>query len=194
MLRARISWAQAELEEATTHKVRLESARKSNAVSQTDYDQAIARFKKASSDLASSQASIVVAEAQVQRAKVDLEYTFIVAPFDGTVLTKNADVGEIVAPFGSSSNSRAAVVTIADMSSLEVEADVSEANITKVFVGQECDITLDSFPGKTYHGVVSKIVPTVDRAKATVLTKIKFVDRDEHVIPEMSAKVAFRPR
>jgi multidrug efflux pump subunit AcrA (membrane-fusion protein) len=83
------------------------------------------------------------------------------------------------------------VVSIADMSSLEVEADVSESNIQRIKPGQPCEIILDAYPDTRYSGAVSKIVPTADRAKATVLTKIKFVERDERVLPEMSAKVAF---
>ena len=191
-LRARIGFAQAEFDDAQLDLDRSKSLRQSKVVSQAELEKADARFKRAISDLESTKANMALAAAQLEKAKVDLGYTFITAPFDGTVLTKNADIGEIVAPMGSSSESRAAVVTIADMSSLEVEADVSEANITKVFIGQECEITLDSFPGKTYHGIVAKVVPTVDRAKATVLTKIRFTDRDEHVLPEMSAKIAFR--
>jgi RND family efflux transporter MFP subunit len=107
------------------------------------------------------------------------------------VLTKNADVGEVVAPFGSSSNARAAVVSIADMSSLEVEADVSESNIERIRTGQPCEVVLDAYPQVRYKAVVGKIVPTADRAKATVLTKVKFLERDDRVLPEMSAKVTF---
>jgi RND family efflux transporter MFP subunit len=80
---------------------------------------------------------------------------------------------------------------MADMSSLQVEADVSESNITRVKPGQPCEIVLDAYPEKRYRGVVHKIVPTADRAKATVLTKIAFRERDERVLPEMSAKVDF---
>jgi RND family efflux transporter MFP subunit len=83
------------------------------------------------------------------------------------------------------------VVTIADMSSLEVEADVSESNITRVQPGQPAEITLDAYPERRYQGYVHKIVPTADRSKATVLTKVRFKDRDERVLPEMSAKVVF---
>jgi len=77
------------------------------------------------------------------------------------------------------------------MTSLEVEADVSESNIGKIHTGQPCEITLDAIPDKRYHGTVHKIVPTADRAKATVLTKIQFLDRDDLVLPEMSAKAIF---
>jgi multidrug efflux pump subunit AcrA (membrane-fusion protein) len=80
---------------------------------------------------------------------------------------------------------------MADMSSLEVEADVSESNITRVKVGQPCEIALDAYPEIRYQGFVHKIVPTADRAKATVLTKVRFKQKDERVLPEMSAKVLF---
>lgn len=150
----------------------------------TDYDAAEAAYKRAV-------ASVASAEARVRSAEVNLDNTYIRAPFDGTVLTKNADVGEIVAPFGSAGNSKGTVVSMADMDSLQVEADVSESNIERIKVGQPCEITLDAFPEKRYRGVVHMIVPTADRAKATVLTKIRFQDQDERVLPEMSAKVAF---
>jgi len=189
---ARLKSAQAELVEAGQRKERVVQAAKTGAVSAAERDEALARHSRLAADVAAQEAAIRLARAQLNRAQVELGYTEIVAPFDGTVLTKNADVGEIVAPFGSSTNARAAVVTIADMSSLEVEADISESNIAKVRVGQEAEITLDSYPEKIYRGVVSKVVPTVNRAKGTVLTKIRFMDRDERVLPEMSARVTLK--
>jgi RND family efflux transporter MFP subunit len=141
-----------------------------------------------------AKASVAAAQANVEGAEVNLENTIIRAPFSGTVLTKNADVGEVVAPFASSSSSKGSVVTLADMGSLEVEADVSESNIYKVFVGQKCNIVLDAYPDRTYAGEVKKIVPTADRARATVLTKVAFTNIDNRVLPEMSARVNFFPR
>ncbi len=136
-------------------------------------------------------AAIELANAQIKSAEIALEYTLIRAPFNGTVLTKNADVGEIVSPLGASSTSRAAVVTIADMTSLQVEADVSESNIERIKLKQDCEITLDAYPGKRYAGFVDKVVPTADRSKATVLVKVAFKNYDSRVLPEMSAKVLF---
>ena len=156
----------------------------SGLTSKAELDGAEARYLRV-------QASIKSAEAAISGAEVAVENTRIRAPFDGTVLTKDADVGEVVAPFASSASSRGAVVTIADMSSLEVEADVSESNITRVSAGQPCEIVLDAYPEKRYAGYVHKIVPTADRAKATVLTKVRFRERDARVLPEMSAKVSF---
>ena len=136
-------------------------------------------------------ASIQLAKAQIQSIEVALENMIIRAPFDGTVLTKNADVGEIVAPLAAGINSRGNVVTIADMTSLQVEADVSESNIQKITAGQDCEISLDAYPNLRYAGFVDKIVPTADRSKATVLVKVGFKNYDSRVLPEMSAKVLF---
>lgn len=152
--------------------------------SQQSLDQAETAYK-------SLLANIDMADARIRAAEVALENMIIRAPFDGTVLTKNAEVGEIVAPFGASTTSRAAVVTIADMNSLMVETDVSESNIEKIKQDTDCEIVLDSNPGKSYQGYVFKIVPTADRSKATVLVKVGFKSYDSRVLPEMSAKVSF---
>jgi RND family efflux transporter MFP subunit len=152
--------------------------------SQQSLDQAETAYK-------SLLANVDIASARIRAAEVALENMIIRAPFDGTVLTKNAEVGEIVAPFGASTTSRAAVVTIADMNSLMVETDVSESNIQKIKQDLDCEIVLDSNPGKTYQGYVFKIVPTADRSKATVLVKVGFKSYDDRVLPEMSAKVSF---
>jgi len=152
--------------------------------SQQSLDQAEANYK-------TLLANIDIAEARIRAAEVALENMIIRAPFDGTVLTKNAEVGEIVAPFGASTTSRAAVVTIADMTSLMVETDVSESNIEKIKQDSDCEIVLDAYPDKSYQGFVFKIVPTADRSKATVLVKVGFKNYDSRVLPEMSAKVSF---
>lgn len=138
-----------------------------------------------------ARASVEAAAAQVNRARVDVENTIIRAPFDGTVLAKNAEIGEIVAPFASSTESKGSVVTLADMKSLEVEADVNESNINRVETGQPCEIILDAYPSVRYKGYVQKIVPTADRARATVLTRVAFSDVDDRVLPEMSARINF---
>ena len=136
-------------------------------------------------------ASIAVAQANLRVAQVAVDQTLIRAPFDGVVLTKNANVGDVITPFSSAPDAKGAVVTMADMTTLEVEADVSESNLSKVRIGQPCEIQLDALPDQRFRGVVSRTVPTVDRAKATVMVKIRFVDTDPRVLPEMSAKVAF---
>jgi RND family efflux transporter MFP subunit len=176
--------ARADSVAAERNLVRVKALFSSRLAAQADLDAAESNYLRVVAGIAS-------ARANVESASVNVEYTRIRAPFDGTVLTKDADVGEIVAPFAAAANSRAAVVSIANMASLQVEADVSESNITRVSVGQRCEIVLDAYPEKRYQGVVHMIVPTADRAKATVLTKVAFLDRDSRVLPDMSAKVTF---
>ncbi|MBI4961871.1 MAG: efflux RND transporter periplasmic adaptor subunit [Desulfomonile tiedjei] len=186
--------AEAELHDATLNYNRQKSLRGSGAVSEQALDAAEARYKKAVAMEASANFGVHRAQASVNSSEVNLEYSFIRAPFDGVILTKNADVGEVVAPFGASVNAKAAVVTMADMGSLMVEVDVSESSLEKVKPGGPTEIRLDALPNDRFPGRVHMIVPTADRTKATVLTKIKFDRIDPRVLPEMSAKVAFLSR
>jgi RND family efflux transporter MFP subunit len=176
--------AEADLKDAKQSLERAKILLKKEFIAQAEHDAAEARYNRVV-------AGINAAKFAVREAQVAVDNMRIIAPFDGTVLKKNADVGEIVAPLAGAASSKAAVVTIADMASLEVEADVSEANITRVNPSQDCEITLDAYPQQRYPGYVTKIVPTADRAKATVLVKIQFKSYDERVLPEMSAKVTF---
>jgi RND family efflux transporter MFP subunit len=182
--KANLQLNQADLKDAEQWLARQKRLLDSGVSMQSDYDGAEARYHRVL-------ASIDVAKATVTGAEVALENTLIRAPFDGTVLTKDADVGEMVVPMAASVGSRAAVVTIADMSSLQVEADVSESNIERILPNQPCEITLDAYPAVRYQGYVAKIVPTADRAKATVMVKVGFKSYDSKVLPEMSAKVLF---
>jgi len=160
-------------------------------VSQSALDQARARADRAVAGVASAKAGIAAAGANARNAQVAVDYTQIRAPFDGIILSKSANVGDMVTPFSSAADSKGAVVSMADMSTLEVEADVSESSLSRISVGQPTEITLDALPDVRFRGTVSRIVPTVDRAKATVMTKVRFEAIDPHVLPEMSAKVSF---
>ncbi len=194
MTQATVKQSEAQLKESELNFNRQKDLLAKGLISAAGFDIAEAQYNNDLSSVTWSKAQVELAKASVVSAEVNVENTNIRAPFDGTVLTKNADIGEMVAPFAASSNSRGAVVTIADMTSLEVEADVSESNIQKVQPGQSCEIILDAYPGERYPGYVHKIVPTADRAKATVLTKIRFKQLDEKVLPEMSAKANFLTR
>jgi RND family efflux transporter MFP subunit len=189
--KANLGTARATLENAdsTVHRQRV--LFRQNLASQSELTTAESQYKQALSQVASGEANIQLAERGVRSAEVQVEFTNIRAPFDGTVLTKDADVGDVMTPFGAAAGSRADLVTLADMSSLDAEIDVSETNIEQVHLGQPCEITLDAVPEKRYKGIVHMIVPTADRSKATILTKVNFVDRDARVLPEMSVKVVF---
>ena len=184
----------AEFNDAETAFERQKQLLAKNLIARSDYDTAQARYRKAAAAVKSAESSINASQAALNQAEVNLEYTRIRAPFDAVVLTKNADVGDIVTPLGAAANAKSAVVTIADMSSLQVEADVSESSIGQLKVGQPCEIQLDAIPDTRFRGTVHMIVPTADRSKATVMVKVKFNAIDSRILPEMSAKIAFLSR
>ncbi len=186
--------AEAELRDATLNYDRMKALKVSGSISTQAFDTAEARYRKATAIHRRARFEVERATASIKVAEVNLEYSFIRAPFDGVILTKNADEGEVVAPFGASLNAKAAVVTMADMRSLMVEVDVAESSLEKVGVGGPVEVRLDAFPKDRFPGRVHMIVPTADRSKATVLTKIKFDHLDEKILPEMSAKAAFLSR
>ncbi|AYY96164.1 efflux RND transporter periplasmic adaptor subunit [Burkholderia multivorans] len=189
--RANLGVQQAELKDAEIALRRTAALAPRGAVPAAQLDTDTARVNKARASVNSGEAAVASAEANARAAQVAVDQTVIRAPFDGIVLAKHANVGDNITPFSSASDSKGAVVTIADMDTLEVEADVAESNIAKIRAGQPCEIQLDALPDMRFAGRVSRIVPTVDRSKATVLVKVRFVDRDDRVLPDMSAKIAF---
>ena len=186
--------AKADLQDATLALNRNSELIKKGYIARAEYDTSEAHYKSARAAVDAATSSIRASSASLRGAAVAIDYTVLRAPFDAVVLTKNADIGDIVTPIGATVNVQSAVVTIADMNSLVVEVDVSEANIGKIKIGQPCDIQLDALPDKRFRGMAKIIVPTADRSKATVMVKVRFVDTDPRVLPEMSAKVAFLSR
>lgn len=184
----------AELRDAEANYKRSAELLAKKFISGAQHDADQARLGKARAAIASQKAAVASAEANRRAAEVEVEQTVIRAPFDAIVLTKNANVGDNITPFSSAAEAKGAVVTVADMETLEVEADVAESSIARISVDQPVEVQLDALPDMRLAGVVSRIVPTVDRSKATVLVKVRFVERDPRVLPDMSAKVAFLSR
>ena len=192
--RFNLEQARVEMQDATRSFNRNKELLAHDYVSQAEFDASEARYKRAIAGVDAAGAAVKANEALLQAANVAVEYTLIRAPFDAVVLTKNADVGDIVTPISAAAEAKAAVVTIADMDSLQVEVDVSESNLEKVKAGQPCEIQLDALPESRFRGEVHMVVPTADRTKATVMVKVRFIDKDSRILPEMSAKVAFLSR
>jgi RND family efflux transporter MFP subunit len=163
----------------------------SRLISQQEVDAAETRASTAEARARAAVARVNAAEAALRFANVSLENTQIRAPFTGTVLRKEAEVGEVVAPSVGGGLTRGAVVTMADLKSLEVDVDVNEAYIARVTGGQAAKITLDAYPDTSFAGRVRQVVPTADRQRATVQVKVTIVDRDPRILPEMGARVDF---
>jgi len=151
--------------------------------------------------LDAAQSRVRIAEAGLRQAEADLswtqallENTLIRAPFAGVVIKKMAEVGESVAPIPPGVNistSSGAIVALADLETLEVEADVSESNVAKLQAEQPAEVTVEAFPDRRYQALLRQIIPTADRTRATVQVKVTILDKDQDLKPEMSARVTF---
>ena len=165
--------------------------RNPNLMSPQDLETATSRAAGAAARYNAAVARKRSAEAGLRLAQASNENTIIRAPFTGTVLRKDAEVGEVVAPSVGGGLTRGAVVTMADLSTLEVEVDVNEAYIGRIASGRPARITLDAYPDTAFRGEVRQVVPTADRQRATVQVKVSILDRDPRILPEMGAKVDF---
>jgi len=156
-------------------------------VSQDQLQAATSRVRMAEAALSQSKANLSLAEANFQN-------TIIRAPFAGVVLKKMAEVGESVAPIPPGVNlstSSGAIVGMADIATLEAEFDVSESNIAKLQRNQPAQVSVDANPDRSYRAVLRQVIPTADRTKATITVKVRLMEKDESLWPEMSAKVTF---
>jgi RND family efflux transporter MFP subunit len=172
-------------------RVRDLHAQNPNLVSAQEVETAESRARQGDARVSAQRARVDAASALQRLAQANFENTIIRAPFTGTVLRKEAEVGEVVAPSVGGGLTRGAVVTMADLTTLEVEVDVNEAYIARVRGGQLARITLDAYPDTAFRGAVRQVVPTADRQRATVQVKVGILDRDPRILSEMGVKVEF---
>ena len=194
--RAKASIAEQEIaiEQALVDRTRLEQLWNKKSVSKTDLDQVRFAYQTAVARKQSLLADLAVAKAQQEQTRQLRENMFIRAPFAGTVISKDAEVGESILPGGMGGGSgRGSVATIADLEHLEIECDVQEAFIARVREGQEAEIAVDAVPDKRYCGMTRKIIPMGDRARATIKVQVAITDADELLFPEMAGTVYFLP-
>ena len=191
--RAQLVEAQADRDQAQRDARRVQEIRGQNRelISPRDLDAAESRAAQAEARARAAAARVDAAAAGLRFARASLENTLIRAPFTGTVLRKEAEVGEVVAPSVGGGLTRGAVVTIAALDTLEVEVDVNEAYIGRVRRDQPARITLDAYPDAAFRGRVRQVVPTADRQRATVQVKVSILDHDPRILPEMGARVDF---
>ena len=191
LARAQVIEASADRDQRQREVGRLRDIRGRNAelVSPQDLDLAESEAAQADARVQAGAARVEASEAGLRFARASLENTTVRAPFTGTVLRKEAEVGEVVAPSVGGGLTRGAVVTMADLTTLEVEVDVNEAYIARVRSGQPARITLDAYPDTAFRGQVRQVVPTADRQRATVQVKVSILDRDPRILPEMGARV-----
>jgi HlyD family secretion protein len=185
--KAAVLRAEADLAESRRQARLADDMAKQKVISDDQREAAASRVKVGEAQLAQAQADLSFAEAQLQN-------TVIRAPFSGVVVKKMAEVGESVAPIPPGVNistSSGAIVALADLATLEVEADVAEANVAKIGNGQPAEVTVEAIPDRRYKSVLRQVIPTADRTKATVMVKVTILEKDKDLKPEMSAKVTF---
>jgi RND family efflux transporter MFP subunit len=185
--KAQVQRAEADLAEFRRQRGLAERLAQERVLSQDELDAAQSRVRLAEAALGQAEADRAFAEAQ-------FENTLIKAPFAGVVVKKMAEVGESVAPIPPGVNlstSSGAIVALADLATLEVEADVAEANVARLSDEQPAEVTVEAFPERRYRAVLRQVIPTADRTKATVMVKVTILDKDKDLKPEMSAKVNF---
>jgi RND family efflux transporter MFP subunit len=189
---AAIQDLQVNLRNAEIELHRAQSLQKDGVASQEALDTAstTADSLKARIDLAKEQVN--AAQAKIAVAQQDVDNCIVRAPFTGLVVSKDAQVGEMVSPVSAGGGfTRTGIATVVDMNSLEIEVDVNESYIARVVDGQPVTATLDAYPDWQIPSKVRTIIPTADREKATVKVRISFDHLDPRILPDMGVKVAF---
>jgi RND family efflux transporter MFP subunit len=182
----------AQLIEGERNVKRNESLLNKHFVSQAVYDQAVAQRDALSAQLAAAQDSEGVAREQLSIAGIGVDNTVVRAPFAGVVIAKSAQPGEIISPLSAGGGfTRTGICTIVDMDSLEIEVDVGEAFIGRVQANMPVEATLNAYPDWKIPAWVIAIIPTGDRAKATVKVRIGLKVHDPRILPDMGARVSF---
>ena len=183
--RVRIAQAQLDFERA-------QQLTRSQIASTADLDRARAELDALRARLASQADALSVAQRQVQISRQGVDDTVIRAPFEGVIISKDAQPGEMISPVSAGGGfTRTGIGTVVDMDSLEIEVDVAEAYINRVHPGQPVEAVLDAYPDWKIPAHVITPVPTADRQKATVKVRIAFDAKDPRVLPDMGVKVAF---
>jgi RND family efflux transporter MFP subunit len=187
---AAVQHAEADLAESRRQLRLADGLAKELVLAQDQRDAAASRVNLTEAALAQAVADAAFAEATYQN-------TLIRAPFTGVVVKKMAEVGESVAPIPPGVNistSSGAIVALADLDTLEVEADVAESNVARIGSGQPAEVSVEAIPDSNFKAVLRQVIPTADRTKATVQVKVTILEKNKDLKPEMSAKVTFLER
>lgn len=171
---------------------RAQQLRDSGIQTQEALDNARTTADSLRAKIALAKVQVTAAETRIAVAQQSVDNCIIRAPFPGIVVSKDAQVGEMVSPNSAGGGfTRTGIATIVDMNSNEIEVDVNEAYIARVSEGQKVIATLDAFPNDPYQAKVRTVIPTADRQKATVKVRISFLKLDDKILPDMGVKVSF---
>lgn len=182
----RLARAQAALQIGRTRFNRFRTLREQRVESEQQLDDAQA-------EVTAAEAGLREAQGLLDFARWQLAWTVIRSPIDGVVLEKLADENELVSPqsFGGDKGPSTALLAVADPQDLQVEIDLNESDLSKVWLGQPCRVTPEAYPDHVYNGYVAEIAPEANRQKGTLQIKVQVKDPDRYLVPELSAKVDF---
>ncbi len=173
---------------------REQNVNKRGAGTQAALETAETDFHTAKARVDSMAAAVRAAEAHVREADEAIRDMHVYAPFDGTVISKDAELGETIMPGGmGAASGRGSVATLADLNALEVDTDVKEDYLAQLRRGQPADVVVDAAPDRRYRGRLREIIPIGDRTRGIVKVKVQVLDADERLFPELSATVHFLP-
>ncbi|MEC4725326.1 efflux RND transporter periplasmic adaptor subunit [Shewanella sp. D64] len=190
--RVAIPALEADINESRREILRLQALRKSQFVSEELFTQAQTRLLKYENALLVANAEIARMRAEIQLKQLKYDKHSVRAPFDGVVIEKNAQMGEVVSPDSAGGGfTRTGICTLVDMASLEIEVEVNEAYIRKVFSGQQVNAILDAYKGESISSYVEAIIPAADRAKGVFRVRIKIRELNEKILPGMGVTVSF---
>ena len=188
---AAIAAITADLQDATRIMSRVHTLSQKNFATEADLTKAQARVGVLSAQLRQAQSQFETAKIDAKRSGSILDKHKIRAPFAGVVIDRSAQPGEMISPMSVGGFTRTGICTIVDMDSIEIEVDVNEAFIGRVVAGGAVNAVLDAYPDWTIPASVIAIVPTANREKATVRVRIRFVQKDPRILPDMAVKVNF---
>jgi RND family efflux transporter MFP subunit len=199
--RAQVLRTQAELQESLVdQKEKLREATRAQnlygrkMVAIEEYQKAQSAQGMCEARVAALEAGIALQKANVTEMEETIQYLILKAPFDGTVVDKQGEVGEIINPMSmSAATGKSAVVTLASLEKMEVETDVAENLLSRIAIGQPAEVSVSAVPSKHYRGRLRQIIPMGDRSRGTVKVKVEILDPDESLFPELVATVHFLP-
>ncbi len=191
---AQLREAQIDLKEKERESLRAKRLYNQKTVSIEEFQKADAAREMAVAKASALEAGLKLQSANVEETEETIRNMSLYAPFDGTVVEKQGEEGEVITPSAmSASIGRSAVVTLASLDRMEVETDVAENLLSRVAIGQPAEISVSAVPSKHYRGRLRQVIPMGDRTRGTVKVKVEILDPDDHLFPELVATVHFLP-
>jgi RND family efflux transporter MFP subunit len=191
---AELEEARADLWEKEREDRRVSRLFAQRSVTPEESEKAQSGHKKASARVAALEAAVKLMKANVEEIRATIVTMHLYAPFDGTVVEKQGEVGEIISPTAmSTALGRTAVVTIANLEKMDVETKIHESNLWRITLGQPAVVSVSAIPSKRYRGRLRQVLPMSDRANAVVKVKVEILDPDDRLFPELAATVHFLP-